>query len=94
MTNITGSQSVSCPLCGARSSVKVPLVVPPARTWTHACPVCERPWTVSVFSRRGVPAISVEAQLATRAKTKARGAPKKAPRSKPAAGKKARRKAR
>jgi hypothetical protein len=59
MTTLENSASVSCPWCGARSLLPVPFVVEKTTTWTHACPVCKGAWNVKVFSRRGVPELSV-----------------------------------
>jgi hypothetical protein len=50
---------VSCPFCGGRSTVSVPLVVTKAKTWRDDCPACGKPRRVSVWNERGRRGFSV-----------------------------------
>jgi hypothetical protein len=63
--DLTRLHSISCPRCGARSNVAVPIAATKPKTWTQECPVCCKPWKVKIWIRRGVPELIVEPGLDT-----------------------------
>jgi hypothetical protein len=52
MQPFADEQELSCPYCGEQVEVQVDAVGPSSEQYVEDCPVCCRPWTVSV-SRDG-----------------------------------------
>jgi len=52
MQPFADEQELSCPYCGEEVEVQVEAVGPSSERYVEDCPVCCRPWTVSI-SREG-----------------------------------------
>lgn len=70
--DLTESRSISCPFCGRRSNLTIELPVTEPKRWIHHCPICGKPWRVTLGVRRGLPQLDVTPDITPKPKKKAK----------------------
>jgi transcription elongation factor Elf1 len=78
--DLTESRSISCPFCGRRSSLTIELPVTETKRWIHHCPICGKPWKVTLGVRRGLPQLDVTPDVASNPKPAKKAKTTKKPR--------------